>query len=177
MGIPVFLYLRRSTKGDEDKNHSIPAQERMGYEYCLSKDYEVVQVFKEIGGDSWNIERPVLNEMLALAEQGIVAKVIVVWIDRLARDGYDALTIKRRLDRCSVALECVKQPIPPPPLDETFIMMLGVMGRQERQLIIQRIREGRQQRIREGSCQRVHLLSMATSGLTQLPNTASLLTL
>jgi DNA invertase Pin-like site-specific DNA recombinase len=150
MGIPVFLYLRRSTKGDEDKNHSIPAQERMGYEYCLPKDYEVIQIFKEIGGDSWDIERPVLNDMLARAEQGIVAKVIVVWIDRLARDGYDALTIKRRLDRCGVTLECVKQPIPPPPLDETFIMMLGVMGRQERQLIIQRIKAGRQQRIREG---------------------------
>jgi DNA invertase Pin-like site-specific DNA recombinase len=115
MGIPVYLYLRRSTRGEEDKNHSIAAQERMGYEYCQPKDYEVIQVFKEIGGDSWDMERPVLNAMLALAEQKTVAKVIVVWIDRLARDGYDALTIKRRLDRCGVALECVKQPIPPPP--------------------------------------------------------------
>lgn len=150
MATPVFLYLRRSTKGDEDKNHSIPAQELLAREYCLPKGYEVAQVFKEIGGDSWDIARPVLNEMLTLAEQQLAAKVIVVWIDRLARDGYDALTIKRRLDKCGVALECVRQPIPPPPLDETFIMMLGVMGRQERQLIIQRIQEGRKQRIREG---------------------------
>jgi hypothetical protein len=49
-----------------------------------------------------------------------------------------------------VALESVRQPIPPPPLDEAFIMMLGVMGRQERQLTIQRIRAGILQRLKDG---------------------------
>jgi DNA invertase Pin-like site-specific DNA recombinase len=92
----------------------------MGREYAEQHGYEVLRAFKEIGGDSWDMERPVLNEMLALTDQHAVDKVIVVWIDRLARDGYDALTIKRRLDKAGVALESVKQPIPPPPLDEAL---------------------------------------------------------
>jgi hypothetical protein len=80
----TIAYARVSTEHQTD--HSPEAQRRRAIAYAKSKDIGPVRTISDEGRSGKNLERPGIQELIALVEADLVAHVIVWRIDRLSRN-------------------------------------------------------------------------------------------
>lgn len=83
----VFIYCRVSTKKQSDSGNLSRQEERLS-EYCQTKGYEVITIYKEVASGI-NDKRRALAQMFDRLSE--VKKIIVEYDDRLARFGYNYL--------------------------------------------------------------------------------------
>lgn len=80
----TIAYARVST--DDQVEHSPEAQRRRCAEYAQSKGLDVPRFLSDEGLSGKNLNRPAMQELIALIEADQVANLIVWRIDRLSRD-------------------------------------------------------------------------------------------
>ena len=105
-------YLRVSSK-EQTKNLSIPVQDEACRTYCERHGLQLLKVFVEHGESAKTANRTALKEQLEYCKKhrGTVQFVVVLSVDRFARDMHDHAVLRRLLSSFGVSLRAVAQPI------------------------------------------------------------------
>ena len=98
----VCIYSRVSTK-KQFESGNLDRQTQRLKEYCLNKNYEVVEIYSEIAS-GLNDNRPKLSKMLSNLDG--INKIIVEYPDRLARFGLNYLVLM--LKNINITVEFIK---------------------------------------------------------------------
>ena len=89
----AVLYVRVSSKEQGKEGYSLDAQEKLGHEYALRKNLEIVRSWK-VSESAWRQERTAFNQMIEYAKRHDEIKHIIFDItDRMTRNDFDKLKI------------------------------------------------------------------------------------
>lgn len=104
----AYGYIRVSTDEQAETGVSLDAQRAKIAAYCVANDLDLADVFVDAGISAKRVDtRPALLAALTVAKRGDA--LVVVKLDRLARNTVDALTLADDLDRRSVALHSISE--------------------------------------------------------------------
>ena len=78
----TVIYLRVSSKGQEENGYSLDAQEKLAREYAAKKGLEVVKIWKGAESAWGKIERTNFSEMLAFMKKHHEVRHIIFDINR-----------------------------------------------------------------------------------------------
>jgi site-specific DNA recombinase len=149
--LKVVGYARVSTE-NQLENYSIPQQEQRLAAYALAKGWELHKIYIDGGYSGGNMERPGLQELLRIVQNGGIDAVLVYKLDRLSRsqkdtlllieDGFlahgtDFISINENFDTST-------------PFGRAMIGMLSVFAQLERDQITERFTMGRVGRSKAG---------------------------
>lgn len=133
----VALYARVSTKDQTTDNQTIRLRS-----YAKTRVYEVVDEYVDVASGK-NAHRPELDRMLADAKQHRFEKIIAVKIDRVGRSLINLKNIVDNLEKWNVGLEMIDQDIDTRSASgRLMINLLGAFAEFERELIVERTRDG-----------------------------------
>jgi site-specific DNA recombinase len=137
----VHAYIRVSTAGQVESGLGLAAQRDRIQAYCRSRWPEKSIAYHEdhCSADA-PYNRPAFSHLQDLLEK--IDHLVVLRLDRLARNTIDLLTIVRSLDVHHVTLHSVCEAIDTQgPAGKLFLAVLAACGQFERDLIRQRTRE------------------------------------
>ena len=90
----TVIYLRVSSKGQEENGYSLDAQEKLAREYAAKKGLAVVKIWKGAESAWGKIERTNFSEMMAfMKKHHEVRHIIFDVLDRMTRNDVDKLKI------------------------------------------------------------------------------------
>ena len=145
----VALYARVSTE-EQAQNYSLSSQIHALRTEAARKGYEVVGEYVDGGYSGATLDRPHLE----LLRRAIAAKacdlVLTISGDRLARDLYLKLLLKREFNKHGVWIEYLNATFDDTPMGEAFEQMAGVMEQLERATIRDRMLRGKREKARQG---------------------------
>src|SRR5215469_10734740 len=78
------IYIRESQLQDDDR-WGILVQRDHAEEYCREKGYEIVREYVDPEADSYEIDRPALDELRQDMKAGLIDVIVVDRFDRMAR--------------------------------------------------------------------------------------------
>ena len=105
-------YIRVSTEDQAEHGVSLDAQRAKIAAYCLANDLELADILEDAGISGKRADtRPALQAALSTCRRGNAAALIVVKLDRLARNTVDALEIADILEKSGVALHSISERI------------------------------------------------------------------
>jgi len=152
--IKAIIYARVSTHDQAKKGYSLNSQVERGAELARNKfgykDDEILAVIEK-GEMGDNPDRPGLNEVLYLLEEGVGKKLIMLHPDRMSR--YLALQneIASRVWSCGVDLEFVELEIDPDnPESMLMFNIQGCIAQYNKAKILANSKRGRRQKVKEG---------------------------
>jgi DNA invertase Pin-like site-specific DNA recombinase len=123
-------YVRVSTEDQVEHGISIPNQIRKIEEFCRAKEWELVEVFEELGQSGKDTGRPQFNTMLGRATS--VARpfdvVVVYALSRFARSLEIQITAFGQLRAAGVELASVSEPLDKGPNGNLMRSMVGAFN-------------------------------------------------
>ncbi|CAH0120791.1 hypothetical protein PAE9249_03314 [Paenibacillus sp. CECT 9249] len=146
------LYLRVSTEEQKKEGFSLGAQEEILKGYCVSKGYEVFEIYNDGGYSGKDFNRPDMQRLLRDSRDHKFDIVLAIAVDRISRSNLDVLTFVDRelhprgqklvISTCDIdsSTETGKM----------FISLLGTFAEYERRLIVGRVKKGMEKRASEG---------------------------
>ncbi len=108
----AVIYIRVSTDEQADRGYSLGVQQEQLEKYCLSKEYEVVKLFKD-DYSAKNFNRPEFKRFLTFAKsnhRAIDYFLFVSW-DRFSRNAPDAYQMIAKLRNWKIEPQAITQPI------------------------------------------------------------------
>ena len=108
--IGAAIYARVSSLEQASRESSVPAQLYLCAQYAKAHNLEVVGEYADLAESGMSDDRAEFQRMIADAEGGRFADLIVYRSDRFARLKEDAVHYKGRLRRAGVTLHCVAEP-------------------------------------------------------------------
>src|SRR5262249_53276067 len=130
------LYLRRSEKGEEDKNSSIETQRKETIELALQNGHTVVEEYSDPRGRSMTLNRPILNRLVLDAKLGKF-KVVYVWKwDRFSRELDQATVAIAQLKSYGVDVKTVHERVNDNAVGTLMRQVYLFAGQQQRESII-----------------------------------------
>lgn len=153
-GAKVGGYIRVSTLGQAENGSGLADQEETIREFCATNGFELVGVYEDAGVSGANgIEgREALPQLLADLEAGEFEGVVIVRLDRLARDlmlqeNILADVRKREGELLSIAEPDLCEDDP----SRTLIrQIMGAISEYEKKLIVARLAGGRRRKVKQG---------------------------
>jgi DNA invertase Pin-like site-specific DNA recombinase len=134
----VALYLRVSTT-DQDPE----SQGREVRAFVLSRGWETVETYKDVGVSGARARRPGLDQLLKDAWRGRFEAIVVWDLSRMARSTLHALQLLQELEQMKVRLVAVKQTFDTDtPLGRAFFTLAAMFAELERSILIERVRAG-----------------------------------
>lgn len=106
----VGIYVRVSTK-EQAEGHSLAHQEDACREFAENLGIGAVKLYSDAGYSAKTANRPAFQRLLEDAEAGRIGAVVVLKLDRFARNRLDALLAKERLRKAGVKLHSVSEPL------------------------------------------------------------------
>lgn len=147
----IAIYIRVSTDEQAQHGTSLDSQKDRGIAYCISQGWENYQLYIDDGYTGTNTNRPALKRLLRHIEENKISTVIVYKLDRLGRKQLDVLNLLETFDQAGVTFKSVTEPFDTgTPLGKAMIGILAVFAQLERDMIIERVTEGRRKRASEG---------------------------
>lgn len=134
------LYIRTST---DYQANGLEAQKRALEVYCAKQGITDYFVFEDFGISGTKTSRPALNEMMGKVALGEISSVIVYNFSRFARSTrhlLEALDIFRRNNISFVSL--TENVDTTSPLGNAFFGILAILSELDRQLIVERVKNG-----------------------------------
>ena len=83
------IYIRVSTDDQRDNGYSIDSQLRMIKEYCEKNEYDIVDVYNDVGHFGKDLMRPEMQRLLKDIKSKKIDKLVAIKVDRLTRNNYD----------------------------------------------------------------------------------------
>lgn len=149
--IKAAIYSRVSTQEQATEGTSMDVQKDQLEKYCQLQNWTIINAYTDPGFTGKDGERPGLQRLLADAKMGIFNRIIVLKLDRLARNLRLLLQIEEQLKEHKVSLSSVKENIDTStPIGRTVFQVLGLVAEWERDTFIERSKSGRIQRYKEG---------------------------
>ncbi|GJE03586.1 recombinase family protein [Methylobacterium isbiliense] len=147
-------YVRVSTEEQAAHGYGLPAQERAIRAFAESQGYDLVALIADPGvsGATRPAERAGFRQVLAIAEGGGIAVLLVHKFDRLARHIAYAVTTANDLGTAhGVSVRSVTEPIDTvSPAGRMMFAVLAAMAEAERDLITERTKGGRMMKAGRG---------------------------
>src|SRR5690348_1415445 len=106
------IYLRRSEKGEEDKNSSIETQRSETTAQAEKNGHTVIEEYSDPGGRSMTLNRPVLNRLMLDAKLGKFDVVLVWKWDRFSRELAQATVAIAQLKSYDIEVKSVHEQVP-----------------------------------------------------------------
>ena len=95
MARQALLYVRVSSKVQENEGYSLDAQEKLGHEYARRKDLRIIRTWR-VSESAWKLERKAFGQMVDFAARHPeVGHIIFDVLDRMTRNDFDKLKIHR----------------------------------------------------------------------------------
>jgi len=145
------IYCRVSTEEQAREGFSIGAQKDTLLSFARIKGFDAVKIYSDEGISGKSVERPMFQNMLRDAREGLF-NVILVWkINRFSRRNMDLLNTVNYLRECGVNLISYSEQFDAStPSGKLMLSMLGSVGEFERDTIVENIKAGMSQRARQG---------------------------
>jgi len=147
-------YIRVSTVAQAEDGHGLANQAEAIREYCAANSYELVRLYEERGVSGANgIEgREELPLLLADLEAGEFEGVVIVRLDRLARDLMLQENILSDIRKRGGELVSIAEPdLCSDDNTRTLIrQIMGAIAEYEKKLIVARLAGGRRRKVRQG---------------------------
>jgi site-specific DNA recombinase len=143
------IYARVSTD-EQANNYSLPSQIEMCREYCQRNGYQVVAEYTEDFSGA-ELDRPELNKVLELAAAKGFNSLVLLELDRLARDVVKQHIIESDFKRLGVAIEYVLGDYPDTPEGNLNKNIRSAFSQFEREKIKDRTQRGRRNKARSGN--------------------------
>ena len=148
----MAIYVRVSTVEQADEGYSLMAQEKTLSEYCRSRGYEIIGVYKDEGISAKDIKhRPQMVKLLDDAKNGKF-DVLLVWkLTRLTRSLPDLCAICDKLDRHGVSFISYSESFDcSTPAGRMMRNILGVVAQWEREVISENVKLAMAERAAQG---------------------------
>jgi site-specific DNA recombinase len=144
----AVIYARVSTD-EQSKGYSLPTQLEACRKYAEEQGYTVV---KEYADDysGMSMDRPALNELRSLLDQGGADVVVCYEVDRLARKVVYQLLLEEEFTRRRAVLEYVLARYDATPEGQMMKQFRGVIAEYERAKILERMARGKKGRAQAG---------------------------
>jgi site-specific DNA recombinase len=142
--------MRISTDEDHQPTSLTTQRERLE-RYCEAMaDWHVVAAFEDQASGT-SLDRPGLQQALALAREQSVDLLLVYRVDRLSREVRQLAGLCEELDQMKVVLKSVTEPFDTgSAAGRMMLQMLGVFAEFEHATIVDRVTAGLERRVREG---------------------------
>jgi len=133
-------YCRVSTTGQAEEGYSLEAQRRKIVAYCELHDLELVETIEDAGLSGKSIAgRPGIQRVLEMVKGGRIANVVILKLDRLARNVKEAVEIADLLQKKGVALHSISERLDTGSASgRLFYNILSAMSQWEREVIAER---------------------------------------
>jgi site-specific DNA recombinase len=130
MTVPLraALYLRVSTARQAEHDVSIPDQKRQCEAYCISRGYQLVEIYVEPGASATNDRRPEFQRMIeaGISKPASFDVVVVHSFSRFFRDHFELEFYVRKLAKNGVKLASITQEMGD---DPKHVMMRQITAR------------------------------------------------
>ena len=147
----TVAYCRVSTEEQAAEGFSIEGQTDRLRAYAELHELGPLTVITDPGLSGKNLERPGLQQVLAMVDEGHVAHVLVWRLDRLSRDLGDLLLLADTFGKADVALHSFSERIDlSSATGRMFYSVLGAFAQFYREQLAENVRMGMQQAVREG---------------------------
>jgi putative DNA-invertase from lambdoid prophage Rac len=133
----VALYVRVSTLLNQDPKNQIEHLRRFSH----ARDFDLTREYVDIGVSGAKERRPQLDQLVNDARKGLFKIILIVGIDRLARDTRHLLNLINELNHYGVSIISLRENIDfSTPMGQATLTILGAVAQLERELIRERIR-------------------------------------
>ncbi len=147
----TVAYCRVSTEEQAAEGFSIAGQADKLRVYAELHDLGDVTVIADPGLSGKNLERPGLQQLLHMVDEGHVANVLTWRLDRLSRNLSDLILLADRFGQAGVALHSFTEKIDlSSATGRMFYNILGSFAQFYREQLAENVRMGMQQAVRQG---------------------------
>ena len=147
----TVAYCRVSTEEQAAEGFSIAGQADKLRVYAELHDLGDVTVIADPGLSGKNLERPGLQQLLRMVDEGHVANVLTWRLDRLSRNLGDLIMLADRFGQAGVALHSFTEKIDlSSATGRMFYNILGSFAQFYREQLAENVRMGMQQAVRQG---------------------------
>jgi site-specific DNA recombinase len=149
----VGLYVRVSTQEQAEKGWSIEGQLAELHKFCDARaDWKVRWVLKDPGYTAANLDRPGMQRLLELVQEGRLDAIVVWRYDRLSRDNLDFPLLLHLFREHHADVVSATEPAPgtDTPMGEFTVGMIGLIATLERKMNGMRVKMGMRTRTRNG---------------------------
>jgi site-specific DNA recombinase len=147
----TVAYCRVSTEEQAAEGFSIAGQADKLRVYAELHDLGEVTVVADPGLSGKNLERPGLQQLLHMVDEGHVANVLTWRLDRLSRNLSDLIMLADRFGQAGVALHSFTEKIDlSSATGRMFYNILGSFAQFYREQLAENVRMGMQQAVRQG---------------------------
>ncbi len=147
----AYAYLRVSSE-EQVTNFSLDNQK----DYCLREaerqEYEIVSIYREEGVSAKTIKRPQLLSLLedCRKNKDTISAIFIYKIDRISRETFDYLAIKRRLAEYGIRIISVTEPTEDNPTGEFLETLLAATAKLDNATKGLRTQDGMRKRLESG---------------------------
>jgi site-specific DNA recombinase len=146
----AVVYARVSTEDQARYGYSLQSQVEEGRKYAQENGWTVVNTVMDDGVSGAKIERPGLNRIFDMAENGEFDVLVVYEIDRLARKMVYQQLIELNLEESGVKIDYVRGDFDDSNEGQLYKNLLGAIAEFERTQIAARNRRGKLMKARDG---------------------------
>ena len=147
----TVAYCRVSTEEQAAEGFSIAGQADKLRVYAELHDLGDVTVISDPGLSGKNLERPGLQQLLRMVEEGHVSNILTWRLDRLSRNLGDLIMLADRFGQAGVALHSFTEKIDlSSATGRMFYNILGSFAQFYREQLAENVRMGMQQAVRQG---------------------------
>jgi site-specific DNA recombinase len=147
----VIGYVRVSTDKQADHGVSLEAQEAKIRAMAVVQGAEIIELIVDGGESAKNLNRPGMEKLLALVDQGKVQTVIIAKLDRLTRSVKDLAELLERFQRRGVSLVSVAESLDTgSAAGRLVINIMTAVSQWEREAIGERTRDAMKHKLSRG---------------------------
>ncbi|WP_343036121.1 recombinase family protein [Kroppenstedtia pulmonis] len=160
-GLDVYVYLRKSRKDIEEENRAtdegrifdtLERHRNQLMELAKKEQHHILDIYEEVVSGEHLLDRPQIQEMLKMVDNGNCDAVMVMDLDRLGRgDMYDMGMIYRAFQYSETLIITPNEVIDPNAEGaELLFGVKSIISREELKSITKRMQRGRQVSAKEG---------------------------
>lgn len=151
----IVGYGRESTREQAKYGFNLDDQEKKIMKY-VDVYYEAgtysMQMFREEGASAKSLDRPKMNEIMAMVRKGQVDTIVIHNLDRLTRQVKDLAVLLEEFDKNNVSLVSITEKIDTKsPMGRFFIYMIVLIAQWEWETISSRCIRGIEESARQGN--------------------------
>lgn len=151
--LPTALYIRVSTITQADEGYSLEDQQGRLEAYCRSQDWPTSpeHIYIDPGVSGKTMDRPKVKEMIEAARRGEIGRIVVMKLDRIARNVREFLAVVDQLRVWDCELVLVKESFDTStPHGRFALTMFAAMAELESSTISERVMAGKTTKAKSG---------------------------